>query len=129
MAAGAQKVFSLVFQIQAAVGSNFNSSFTSAQNAARKLQNELSGINALQSKVNGYQKQAEVIEKSKEKLAALTEEPSAFAAGHEPNRAAFRGFAACPMSGMPAKLNRPTQAFRISSSGLMNWEMSCGMRG
>lgn len=74
MAAGAQKVFSLVFQIQAAVGSNFNSSFTSAQNAARKLQNELSGINALQSKVNGYQKQAEVIEKSKEKLAALTEE-------------------------------------------------------
>ena len=71
---GSQKVFSLLFKIQAAVGSNFNSSFTSAQNAARKLQNELSGINALQSKVNGYQKQAEAIEKSKTKLAALTEE-------------------------------------------------------
>ena len=74
MAAGAQKVFSLVFQLQAKLGGNFNSSFTSAQNAARKLQNELSGINALQSKVNGYQKQAEAIEKSKTKLAALTEE-------------------------------------------------------
>ena len=74
MAAGAQKVFTLLFQLQAQIGGNFNSSFTSAQNAARKLQNELSGINALQSKVNGYQKQAEAIEKSKTKLAALTEE-------------------------------------------------------
>lgn len=74
MAAGAQKVFTLLFQLQAQIGGNFNSSFTSAQNAARKLQSELSGINALQSKVNGYQKQAEAIEKSKTKLAALTEE-------------------------------------------------------
>lgn len=74
MAAGAQKVFSLVFQLQAKLGGGFNGAFTSAQNAAKKLQNELSGINALQSKVSGYQKQAEVIEKSKAKLAALTEE-------------------------------------------------------
>ena len=74
MAAGAQKVFTLLFQLQAQIGGNFNSSFTSAQNAARKLQNELSGINALQSKVSGYQKQAEALDKNKAKLAALTEE-------------------------------------------------------
>ncbi len=74
MAAGAQKVFTLLFQLQAQIGGNFNSSFTSAQNAARKLQNELSGINALQNKIGGYQKQAEALDKNKAKLAALTEE-------------------------------------------------------
>lgn len=67
-------MFTLLFQLQAQIGGNFNSSFTSAQNAARKLQNELSGINALQNKIGGYQKQAEALDKNKAKLAALTEE-------------------------------------------------------
>ncbi len=72
--AGAQTVFSVLFEIQAKLNGNFNNSFANAQNAARKLQTELSGINAVQNKIGGYQKQAEALEKNRGKLAALTEE-------------------------------------------------------
>ena len=72
--AGAQTVFSVLFEIQAKLNGNFNNSFANAQNAARKLQTELAGINAVQNKIGGYQKQAEALEKNRGRLAALTEE-------------------------------------------------------
>ena len=72
--AGAQTVFSVLFEIQAKLNGNFNNSFANAQNAARRLQTELSGINSLQGKIGGYQKQAEALDKNRAKLETLTEQ-------------------------------------------------------
>lgn len=71
--AGAQTVFSVLFEIQAKLNGNFNNSFANAQNTARRLQTELSGINALQNKIDGYKKQTDALNKNREKLENLTE--------------------------------------------------------
>lgn len=89
--AGAQKIFTMLFQLQASIGGNFNSSFSNAQNAARKLQSELAGINAIQNKIGGYQKQLKAIEANKNGLAALmqkqTQLKQAMSATEQPSKA------------------------------------------
>jgi len=72
--AGAQTVFSVLFEIQAKLNGNFNNSFANAQNAARRLQKELSDINSLQNKIDGYKKQTEALNKNRAKLETLTEQ-------------------------------------------------------
>lgn len=71
--AGGQKVFSLLFKLQANLG-NYNSSFQSATNAMKQLQNNLSKINSLQGKIDGYKRQAQAVEDNKKKLAELNAE-------------------------------------------------------
>lgn len=69
-----RKEFELLFKLQAMLGSGFNSSFNSAMNASKQLQGNLSKINALSGKIEGFQKQSAALEANKDKLAKLTEE-------------------------------------------------------
>lgn len=69
-----RKEFELLFKLQATLGSGFNSSFNSAMNASKQLQGNLSKINALSGKIDGFQKQSAALEANKDKLAKLTEE-------------------------------------------------------
>ena len=69
-----RKEFELLFKLQATLGSRFNSSFNSAMNASKQLQGNLSKINALSGKIEGFQKQSAALEANKDKLAKLTEE-------------------------------------------------------
>lgn len=69
-----RKEFELLFKLQATLGSGYNSSFNSAMNASKQLQGNLSKINALSGKIEGFQKQSAALEANKDKLAKLTEE-------------------------------------------------------
>lgn len=69
-----RKEFELLFKLQASLGSNFNSSINGAMNATKQLNGELSKINSLSGKIDGFQKQSAALQANKEKLAKLTEE-------------------------------------------------------
>lgn len=69
-----RKEFELLFKLQATLGSGFNSSFNSAMNASRQLQGNLSKINTLSGKIEGFQRQSAALQANKDKLAQLTEE-------------------------------------------------------
>lgn len=72
--AGSQREFELLFKLKASLGGGFNSTFKNAIDTNKKLQDSLIGVNSLQSKIDGYTKQASAIDKNKEKLQALTQE-------------------------------------------------------
>ena len=69
-----RKEFELLFKLQAALGSGFNSSFRGAMNTTKQLQSNLSKINSLSGKIDGFQKQSAALQANKDKLAKLTEE-------------------------------------------------------
>ena len=69
-----RKEFELLFKLQAALGSGFNSSFSGAMNTTKRLQSNLSKINSLSGKIDGFQKQSAALQANKDKLAQLTEE-------------------------------------------------------
>ena len=69
-----RKEFELLFKLQAALGSGFNSSFNGAMNTTKRLQSNLSKINSLSGKIDGFQKQSAALQANKDKLAQLTEE-------------------------------------------------------
>lgn len=69
-----RKEFELLFKLQAALGSGFNSSFSNAMNTTKRLQSNLSKINSLSGKIDGFQKQSTALQANKDKLAQLTEE-------------------------------------------------------
>jgi len=69
-----RKEFELLFKLQAALGSGFNSSFNSAMNATKQLQGNLSKINTLSGKIDGFQKQSAALQANRDKLAELTAE-------------------------------------------------------
>lgn len=69
-----RKEFELLFKLQATLGGGFNSSFNSAMNASKQLQGNLSKINTLSGKIDGFQKQTAALQANKDKLAQLTEE-------------------------------------------------------
>lgn len=72
--AGGRKEYELLFKLKAALGGNFNSTFQTAMNSTKQLQSTLTKINSLSGKIDGYKKQSDAIEKSKEKLAELNAE-------------------------------------------------------
>ena len=72
--AGSQKEFELLFKLKAALGGGFNGTFKNAIDTNKKLQDSLKSVNSIQSKIDGYTKQASAIDKNKEKLQALTQE-------------------------------------------------------
>lgn len=72
--AGGRKEYELLFKLKAALGGNFNSTFATAMNTTKQLQNTLSTINSLSGKIDGYKKQSDAIEKNKQKLAELNAE-------------------------------------------------------
>lgn len=69
-----RKEFELLFKLQAALGSGFNSSFSGAMNTTKRLQSNLSKINSLSGKIDGFQKQSAALQANRDKLAQLTEE-------------------------------------------------------
>lgn len=74
MASGSRKEYELLFKLKAALGSNFNSNFKTAMDTTKKLQNTLGKINSLSGKIDGYKKQSDAIEKSKQRLGDLNAE-------------------------------------------------------
>lgn len=72
--AGSRKEYELLFKLKAALGGNFNSTFQTAMNTTKQLQNTLAKINSLSGKIDGYKRQSEAIEKNKEKLTELNVE-------------------------------------------------------
>lgn len=72
--AGSQREYELLFKLKASLGSGFNSTFKSAIETNKQLQNSVKSVNSLQSKVDGYTKTSAAIEQQKEKLERLKSE-------------------------------------------------------
>lgn len=72
--AGSQKEFELLFKLKASLGGNFNSTFKSAIETQRQLQNSMKSVNSMQSKVDGYTKTSNAIEQQRGKLERLQAE-------------------------------------------------------
>ena len=72
--AGAQKNFELLFKLTASLGGNFHSTFNAAVQAQKRLSDSVKNVNALQSKVDGYNKANAAIQQNQEKLQRLTAE-------------------------------------------------------
>lgn len=69
-----RKEFELLFKLQATLGSKFNSSMNGAMRTTKQLNGELSKINALSGKIDGFTKQSAAIATNKDKLAKLVKE-------------------------------------------------------
>ena len=54
--AGAQKNFELLFKLTASLGGNFHQTFNAAAQAQKRLSDSVKNVNALQSKIDGYNK-------------------------------------------------------------------------
>ena len=72
--AGAQKNFELLFKLTASLGGNFHSTFNAAVQAQKRLSDSVKNVNALQSKIDGYNKANAAIQQNQAKLQRLTAE-------------------------------------------------------
>lgn len=72
--ATSRKEYEMLFKLKAALGNNFNTSFSGALKVTKTLQNEMAKINKLSGKIDSFKKNTDAVEKNKEKLAALTTE-------------------------------------------------------
>lgn len=72
--AGSQKEFELLFKLKASLGGNFNSTFKSAIETQKQLQNSIKSVNSMQSKVDGYTRASNAIEQQRGKLERLQAE-------------------------------------------------------
>lgn len=72
--AGSQKTFELLFKLKATLGGDFKSTFKTAIDTQKQLQNSLKSINSVQSNIDGFTKQSAAIDKNKQKLEELNKE-------------------------------------------------------
>ncbi len=72
--AGAQKNFELLFKLSATLGGNFHQTFNAAVQAQKRLADSVKNVNALQSKIDGYNKASAAIQQNQQKLQRLTAE-------------------------------------------------------
>lgn len=72
--AGSRKEYELLFQLKAALGGSFNSSFRAAIQATNQLQGSIQKVNSLQGKIAEFQRKDKAIKSNAEKLAELTAE-------------------------------------------------------
>ena len=72
--AGAQKNFELLFKLTASLGGNFHQTFNAAVQAQKRLSDSVKNVNALQSKIDGYNKANAAIQQNQQKLQRLTAE-------------------------------------------------------
>lgn len=72
--AGAQKNFELLFKLTASLGGNFHSTFNAAVQAQKRLSDSVKNVNAMQSKIDGYNKANAAIQQNQQKLQRLTAE-------------------------------------------------------
>lgn len=66
-----RKEYNMLFQLNAQLGSGYNSTFKSAQDAIASIQRELQDLSKIQSDISAYQKQQSAIEATKAKLENL----------------------------------------------------------
>jgi len=69
-----RKEYELLFQLKAALGPNFTSSFKEAMQTTKQLQGVLNDVKKVQNDVSAYKKQNAAIDENKRKLALLIEE-------------------------------------------------------
>ena len=74
MAAAAGKQYELLFQLSAALGSNFNSVFKKAIDSQKQLSDSIKKTNSEQGKIKEYQRATQSINDQREKLARLKTE-------------------------------------------------------
>lgn len=72
--AGSRKEYELLFQLKAALGGSFNSSFRAAMQATNQLQGSIRKVNSLQGKIGEFQRKTQAIEQNRSKLAELNAE-------------------------------------------------------
>lgn len=72
--AGAQKNFELLFKLTASLGGNFHQTFNAAVQAQKRLADSVKNVNALQSKIDGYNKASAAIGQNQQKVQRLTAE-------------------------------------------------------
>lgn len=69
-----RKEYEMLFQLNAQLGSSFNSTFSGAQKELSNLQREIQALSKQQSDISAYQKQQSAIEATKSKLASLQQQ-------------------------------------------------------
>ena len=62
------KEYQMLFQLNASVGSGFQSAFTSGASSIQKMQDQINSLNKTQSDIASYEKQQAAIEKTKAKI-------------------------------------------------------------
>lgn len=72
--AGSQREYELLFKLKASLGGNFNGTFKNAVDAQKRLSDSIKSVNTLQSKIDGYTKATNAIEKNRGKVEDLTAE-------------------------------------------------------
>ena len=69
-----KKEYEMLFQLNANVGSQFNSTFSKAKQQLLSMQKEIEALNKTQSDISAYQKQQQAVEGTKTKLATLQQQ-------------------------------------------------------
>lgn len=69
-----RKEYELLFKLQAALGSNFNTAFRAANTATKELQGSLTRLNSITGKIDAYKRQESALESNRQKLERLTAE-------------------------------------------------------
>lgn len=69
-----RKEYEMLFQLNAQLGSSYNSTFKNAQGAITSMQKEIAALSKTQSDITAYQKQQSAIEASKKKLEVLQQQ-------------------------------------------------------
>jgi len=72
--AGGRTEFEMLFQLQAQLGSAFNSTFAKAQAQVASMQKELQSLSKTQSDISSYQKQQTALDSTRQKLAMYQQE-------------------------------------------------------
>ena len=73
MAAG-RKEYEMLFQLNAQLGSGYNSTFSKAQSQVAAMQKEITSLSKTQSDISAYQKQQSSIEGTRQKLVVLQQQ-------------------------------------------------------
>lgn len=69
-----RKEYEMLFQLNAQMGSGYNSTFKNAQGAITSMQKEIAALSKTQSDITAYQKQQSAIDASKKKLETLQQQ-------------------------------------------------------
>ena len=69
--AGSQKEFELLFKLKATLGGDFKNAFKQATDTQKQLRDSLKELNSTQSKIDGFKKQSEALDKNVKKIRAL----------------------------------------------------------
>lgn len=69
-----RKEYEMLFQLNAQLGSSYNSTFSKAQSAITSMQKEIQSLSKTQSDISAYQKQQSAVEATRKKLSVLQQQ-------------------------------------------------------